>query len=100
MAWSDGDGCGALTSLLGLDLSFERGAGAFSRGPDDGRSMLRGAPDGPSPRDMLADGGRGTLDREAISGAEERCCGREIGAGDGLVSFERGPLSGLDLGFP
>ncbi len=62
--------------------------------------MLRGAPDGPSLRGMLADGGRGTLDREAISGAEERCSGRDIGAADGLVSFERGPLSGMDLGFP
>lgn len=100
MAWYDGDIRGELTSPLGPSLSFDLGAGALSRGTDDGRSMLRGAPDVPPLRGMLADGGRGTLDREAISGADERGSGRDIGATDGLVWFEFGPLSGIDRAVP
>ena len=103
-----------LASLRGgADLSPPRGAGELPRELPgsglrgalfDGRSMLRGAPaDGPSPRDMLAEGGRGTLARDATSGAGGRACGREnsgrvfCGPELGLATFERGLFSGADL---
>jgi len=103
-----------LASLRGdADLSPPRGAGELPRelpgsalrgGLIDGRSMLRGAPaDGPSPRDMLAEGGRGTLARDATSGADGRACGRENSGRTfsdpevGLATFERGLFSGADL---
>lgn len=111
------DGRGTLISLRGEpDLSGPRGAGELPRpllGSAvrgtlfDGRSMLRGAPDGPSLRVIPADGGCGTLPREAISGAEERVSGRDISGrelsaretdpADGLETFDRELFSGAGL---
>ncbi len=95
----------------GVDLSPPPGVlpralpGSALRGAlFDGRSMLRGAPtDGPSPRDMLAEGGCGTLARDATFGADGRASGREnsgrafCGTEVGLATFERGLFSGADL---
>jgi len=115
-------GRGTLARLRGgPDRSLLRGAGELPRELPgsalrgalfDGRSMLRGAPaDDPSLRGMLADGGRGTPPRDAISGADDRASddrasGREIsgrtfwGPGTGLATFERGLFSGPDLMLP
>jgi len=98
----------------GVDLSPPPGVlpralpGSALRGAlFDGRSMLRGAPtDGPSPRDMLAEGGCGTLARDAASGADGRASGREnsgrafCGTEVGLATFERGLFAGADLSPP
>jgi hypothetical protein len=103
-----------LASLRGgADLSPPRGAGELPREWSgsalrgaliDGRSILRGAPaDVPSPRDMPAEGGRGTLARDATSGAGGRASGREnsgrafCGPEVGFATFERGLFSGADL---
>jgi len=86
------DGRGTLISLRGdPDPCGPRGAGALPRpllgsaargtlfggALFDGRSMLRGAPAGLSLRDIPPEG-RGTLPRDAISGAEERVSGCDI----------------------